>query len=91
MVGWDASSWIVWAELGSLHFRFVGSGHGTPLQKQEKGGSARASPVAAPMPKSVHGLMRDRLFRERMCFRISLRMNVRTFHRWGCHVFIIDV
>ena len=42
-------------------------------------------------PKSVPGLMRDRLFRERMCLRISLRMNVRTFHRWGGYVFIVDV
>ena len=38
-------------ELGLLLGRFVGSECGTPLQKQEKkGGSARAPPVAAPMP-----------------------------------------
>ena len=59
-------------------------------KNKKEGGSARASPVATSMPKSVPRLMRDRLFRERMCLRISLRMNVRTFHRWGCHVFIID-
>ena len=32
----------------------TGSGRGTPLQKNKKEeGSAGASPVAAPMPKSV--------------------------------------
>ena len=31
----------------------VDSGYGTSLQKQGRRGSARASPVAAPMPKSV--------------------------------------
>ena len=51
--GWSAGSWIVWVEVGSLQCWSVGSGRGTPLQKGEWWASARASPVAAPMPKSV--------------------------------------
>ena len=42
-----------WAGPGLLAGWSAGSGHDTPLQKQERRGSARASPVAAPMPKSV--------------------------------------
>ena len=35
---------------------------GTPLQRQEKKkGSAGASPVAVPMPKSIPGLMREKI------------------------------
>ena len=40
--------------MGSLQYWSAGPGRGTPLQKQvRKGGSAWASPVAPPMPKSV--------------------------------------
>ena len=55
MAGWSAGSWIVEAEVGLLQCWSVGSGRGTPVQKQErrKGGLAGASPVAAPMLKSV--------------------------------------
>ena len=58
---------------------------GTPLQRQEKKkGSAGASPVASPMPKSVPGLMRENIdYLESEC--------VRTFHRWGGLVFIVYV
>ena len=51
---WSVGSWIVEAEVGLLQCWSTGSGRGTPLQKNKKeGGSARASPVAAPMPKLV--------------------------------------
>ena len=50
LAGWDAGSWIVWAEVGSLQCWSASYGGGTSLQKQ---GSARALPVTAPMPKSV--------------------------------------
>ena len=59
LAGWDAGFWIVGAEVGLLQYRSANSGRSTPLQKQRRrgggggGGSARASPVAAPMPKSV--------------------------------------
>ena len=53
LAGWAAGSWIVWVEVGSLQCWSTGSRRGYPLQKQERRGSARASPVAAPMPKSV--------------------------------------
>ena len=33
----------------------------TPLQKQEKRGSAEASPVTAPMPKSVPPCLREKI------------------------------
>ena len=51
----DAGYWIVGAGVGLLlRCWTVDSGCGTYLQKQgKKRGSARASPVAAPMPKSV--------------------------------------
>ena len=49
LAGWSAGSWIVGAEVGSLQAMGV-----TLLCKNKKeGGSARASPVAALMPKSV--------------------------------------
>ena len=34
LAGWAAGSWIVWVEVGSLQCWSVGSGRGTPLQKQ---------------------------------------------------------
>ena len=50
----DAGYWIVEAGEGLLLLCWtVDSGYGTSLQKQGRRGSARASPVAAPMPKSV--------------------------------------
>ena len=53
LAGWSTGSRIVGAEVGLLQYWSVGFGRGTPLQKQERRGSARASPVAAPMPKLV--------------------------------------
>ena len=53
LAGWAAGSWIVWVEVGSLQCWSAGSGRGTPLQKQERRRAGEASPVAAPMPKSV--------------------------------------
>ena len=44
---------VVGSELGLLLGRSAGSESRTPLEKQKKGGSARASPVAASIPKSV--------------------------------------
>ena len=35
-------------------------------KSKKEGGSARASPVASPMPKSVLAWRKDRLLRERM-------------------------
>ena len=50
----DAGYWIVGAGEGLLLLCWtVDSGYGTSLQKQGRRGSARALPVAAPMPKSV--------------------------------------
>ena len=50
----DAGYWIVRAREGLLLlFWTVDSGYGTSLQKQGRRGSTRASPVVAPMPKSV--------------------------------------
>ena len=53
LTGWVVGSWIVWVEVGSLRCWSTGYGRGNPLQNEKEGGSARASPVAAPMPKSV--------------------------------------
>ena len=55
LAGWSTGSWIVGAEVGLLQCWSAGSGRGTPLQKtrKKKEGPAGASPVAAPMPKSV--------------------------------------
>ena len=38
LAGWDAGSWIVWAEVRSLQCWSVGFEGGTPLQKQERRG-----------------------------------------------------
>ena len=54
LLGWSAGFWIVGAEVRLLQCWSAGSGRGTPLQEeQERRGSAGASPVVAPMPKSV--------------------------------------
>ena len=39
----------------------TGSERWTPLQKQKKRGSAGASPVTAPMPKSVPPCLREKI------------------------------
>ena len=44
---------VVGPEIGPRLGWSAGSGCGTPLQKQERKWVGRASPVAAPMPKSV--------------------------------------
>ena len=50
----DAGYWIVRAGVGLLLRCWTADSRcGTSLQKQGRRGSARASPVAAPMPKSV--------------------------------------
>ena len=50
----DAGYWIVGAGVGLLLQCWTADSRcGTSLQKQGRRGSARASPVAAPMPKSV--------------------------------------
>ena len=54
-------------------------------KNKKEEGPAGASPVAAPMPKSV-SKRKDRLLRGRMCC-----VCLRTFHRWGGLVFIVDV
>ena len=61
MLGWSAGSWIVGAKGGLLQCWSVGSECGTSLQKQGRRGSARDSPVVAPMPKSVPGLIREKI------------------------------
>ena len=38
LAGWDAGSWIVWAEVGSLQCWSAGSECGTLLQKQGRRG-----------------------------------------------------
>ena len=46
--------WIVWAEIGPRHVGLLMVLKTTLLYKNKKeGGSARASPVATSMPKSV--------------------------------------
>ena len=52
LAGWAAGFWIVWAEVRSLQCWSAASDVAL-VCKIKKGGSARASPVAAPMPKSV--------------------------------------
>ena len=57
-------------------------------KNKKEEGSAGASPVAASMPKSILGLMREKIdCLESECVCVSLR----TFHRWGALVFIVDV
>ena len=57
-------------------------------KNKKEGGSARASPVAAPMPKSVS-------FRETkgecVAYEDVYQRALRTFHRWDDMVFIVDV
>ena len=63
-----------------------------PCKNKEERGSARASPVAAPMPKSI-SLLREK--KESLdCLvltSVCVSVRVRTFDRWGGHVFIVDV
>ena len=47
------SSWIVGAEIGCRSAGLQALGVTLLCKNKEKGGSARALPVAAPMPKSV--------------------------------------
>ena len=52
-MGWTGGCWIVWAGVGWLLCRPEGSDVALPCKKNQKEeGSARALPVAAPMPKS---------------------------------------
>ena len=52
-VGLVCKLWIAESEIGPRLGWSAGSRCGTPLQKQERRWVGRASPVAAPMPKSV--------------------------------------
>ena len=55
-------------------------------KNKKEGGSARASPMAAPMPKSV--LSRENIdCLEGECVAYILR----TFHRWGSLVYIMYI
>ena len=52
-MGWTGGRWIVWSGVGQLLCRPAGSDAALPCKKNQKEeGSARALPVAAPMPKS---------------------------------------
>ena len=69
--------------LGSMG-RFAGSVRCAPLQRQETKRIDKGSPVAAPMPKLVLSCGKKRT--------TAYRANVlRTFHRWGGLVYIVDV
>ena len=70
-------------ERAGIAERSVGSRCRTPLQKQETKMIGGGSPVAFQMPKSVlYGGREDQQLREGSF--------VRTFHRWGGLVFIVD-
>ena len=53
LAGWLVGSWIVWAEFGCCSAGLQALGVTLLCKNKEQGGSARALPVAAPMPKSV--------------------------------------
>ena len=53
LAGWVAGSWIVGVEIGCCSADLQALGVTLLYKNKEEGGSARASPVAAPMPKSV--------------------------------------
>ena len=53
LAGWFASSWIVKAEIGCCNAGLQALGVTLLSKNKEEGGSPRALPVAAPMPKSV--------------------------------------
>ena len=95
LVGWDAGSWIAWVEVGSLHCRSTGSGRSAPLQKNRKEGGRRGRrPWPLRCLSQFLSKRKERLLRGRMCcicLHMSMRLRVRTFHRWGGHVFIVDV
>ena len=74
---------VVGPELGLPLGWSAGSGAALLCKDKKEERSARASPVAAPMPKLVPHWEKDRLLRGRMFLR--------TFHRWGDLVFIAYV
>ena len=51
-----ASSWIIGAEIGCCSAGLQALGMTLLCKNKEEGGSARALPMAAPMPKSVSHL-----------------------------------
>ena len=53
LAGWFASSWIVRAEIGCCSTGLQALSVTLLYKNKEEGGSARALPVASPMPKSV--------------------------------------
>ena len=84
-------SWIVGDEVGLLQCWSAGSGRGTPLQKQERRKNGRQGLRPWPLRCLSQFLSekKDRLLRGRMCC-VCLCMSLRTFHRWGGLVFIMD-
>ena len=86
LAGWDAGSQIVWAE---------GSRRSTPLLKQGRWGGRRGlRPWSLRCLTQILSERKERLPRGRMCcicLHKSLHARVCTFHRWGGHVFIVDV
>ena len=57
---------IVGPELELSLSQSDGSGHWTPLQKQETKRIGMGSPVTSPMPKSISDERKDQLLRGRM-------------------------
>ena len=53
LAGWIGGCWIVWAVEDHCSIDLWTLIEVLPCKNKEEGGSARASPVAAPMPKSV--------------------------------------
>ena len=73
---------IVWAVIGSPQCWSAGSVESSSLQKQGKqGGSARAWPVAAPMPK-LDSFLREK----RGC--LDWRSDLRTFFTVGVAMYL---
>ena len=66
LAGWTGGCRIVWAvDLRTLNVSLL-------CQNKEEGGSSRASPVAAPMPKSVSLLEKiDAAYKNHRCICVS--------------------
>ena len=96
VVGLDLDCWRArkWASgsFGSLQCWSAGSGRSTPLQKQERRGRRGLLPWPLRCLSQFLSEGKKRLLRERMCgCKYVLRMSLRTFHRRGGHVFIVDI
>ena len=77
-------------EVGLLQYWSAGSGRGTPLQKQERRGVGEGF-ARGRSDAQVNFFLREK----RNCLEgegcVCSRMSMRTFHRWGGLVFIVDV